>query len=62
MIVFWKVPAMGEYIVKGSGYTRGFENISYFINQLGATLHDLTTMKTNMLCKVMKLVNPDLMS
>lgn len=35
--------------------------ISYFINQPEAALHDLTAVQTNVLLKVIRLVNSDLM-
>lgn len=39
------------------GWEERFENISYFINQPGASLQDLRAMKINVPFKVIKLVN-----
>lgn len=59
---YLKVKEQGGMQQQKMGAQKGLNIcISYFINQPEAALHDLTAVQTNVLFKVIKLVNSDLM-
>lgn len=53
--------SQGRAYSNRKGCVEGFEHISYFVSQPGATPHDLTSVKTRVQFKVIRLVNSDLM-
>lgn len=53
--------SQGRVYSNRKGCVEGFEHISYFVSQPGATPHDLTSVKTRVQFKVIRLVNSDLM-